>query len=268
MTFPRAIPPREILFLDPGVSDIETLLGHLRPEVEAILLDPVRPAARQMAAALAGDRGLAAIHIIAHGSPGRVDFTAGNWSADTLADDAEDLAAIGRVLAASGDLRLWSCRTAAGPAGAAFIADLAQASGVDTAATTGLVGAAALGGRWELAYAVRPPLTGSGMTSYAGVLAGFEITVTGTLPKGNTTGVVTYFIIDSATGTIVSQIMLPDAAQQNNAVAITVRVPSASASYAVGTFDSNGAFQASNFLRVSSPGMDPRPGGAVGPAGR
>jgi Domain of unknown function (DUF4347) len=36
-----------------------------------------------------------------------------------------------------------SCETAAGPAGAAFIAGLAQASGVDIAAVTGLVGAAA-----------------------------------------------------------------------------------------------------------------------------
>src|SRR5690242_15868696 len=31
---------REILFLDPGVSDLETLLSYLRPEVDAILLDP------------------------------------------------------------------------------------------------------------------------------------------------------------------------------------------------------------------------------------
>jgi hypothetical protein len=109
MTFPRAIPPREILFVDPGVADIETILGHLRPGVEAILLDPVRPAAHQMAAALAGERDLAAIHIIAHGASARVDFTAGQWSAETVADEADDLAAIGRALAASGDLRLWSC---------------------------------------------------------------------------------------------------------------------------------------------------------------
>jgi hypothetical protein len=171
----REIPAREILFIDPGVSDIETFLGHLRPEVEAILLDPVRPAARQMAAALAGERDLAAIHIIAHGAPGRVDFAAGQWSAETLADDAEDLTAIGQALAASGDLRLWSCRTAAGPAGAAFVAGLTQASGADTAAATGLVGAAALGGVWQLTVhcgcaSARPPLTAAGVSAYAGVL--------------------------------------------------------------------------------------------------
>src|SRR6516165_5070974 len=129
---------REILFVDPGVSDIATLLSHLRPEVEPILLDPVRRAARQIATALAEEHDLAAIHIIAHGAPGRIAFTAGSWSTETVAQDAEDLAAIGTALAAHGDLRLWSCQTAAGPTGAAFVTGLAQAAGADIAAATGL----------------------------------------------------------------------------------------------------------------------------------
>jgi hypothetical protein len=190
-----------------------------------------------------------------------------------VADDTEDLAAIGRALAASGDLTLWSCQTAAGPAGAAFIADLAQASGADIAAATGLIGAAAFGGAWELAgesqlSATQPPLTAAGMVSYAGVLVASEITVTGTLPVGNTTGTVNYFIIDAATRTIVSQIILPDAATQFNSVAIVVKVPTASAAYAIVTFDSNGNFQASSFLSVSSPGGGQRPSGPSGASGR
>ena len=118
------------------------------------------------------------------------------------------------------------------------------------------------------AAVVQPPLTAAGTVSYAGVLAVFEITITGTLPSGNLTGTVTYFIIDTARSTIVSQIVLPDAVKQNNSVAITVKVPSASASYAVGTFDSSGDFQASSFLTVSNPAGDQRPSGAVGPSGR
>jgi len=162
---------REILFVDPGVSDIATLLSHLRPEVEAILLDPARPAARQMSMALAEERGLAAIHVIAHGTPGRIEFSAGSWSTETVARDADYLAAIGRALAMDGGLRLWSCRTAAGPAGTAFVADLAQASGAGIAAATGLVGAAARGGGWELTAAARPPLTAAGVAAYEGAMA-------------------------------------------------------------------------------------------------
>ena len=76
--------PAEILFIDPAVADVETILGNLRPEVQAIVLDRRWPAARQMAAALEGREELDAVHVIAHGTPGRVCFAGGDWSAETL----------------------------------------------------------------------------------------------------------------------------------------------------------------------------------------
>ena len=105
----------ELLFVDPLISDIAAILGNLRPGVAAIVLDAARPAARQIAAGVEGCRDLDAVHVIAHGAPGHVDFAAGKWSAATMADNAEDLAAIGRALAADGELRLWttgSCSSA------------------------------------------------------------------------------------------------------------------------------------------------------------
>ena len=158
------------------------------PGVEARVLDPATPAAQQIAAALADRRDLAAVHVIAHGAPGEVNFASGDWSVATLEDDAEDLAAIGRALAEDGELRLWSCDTAAGAAGTAFIEALAQATGADVAASTGRIGAAALGGTWDLAAfahraPARPPLTAAAMAAYAGVLA----TKTWTGPSGTTT---------------------------------------------------------------------------------
>ncbi len=70
---------REILFVDPLVPDLGSVLGNLRPEVEAIMLDRRSPAARQIAAALEGREGLDAVHVMAHGAPGRVSFAAGEW---------------------------------------------------------------------------------------------------------------------------------------------------------------------------------------------
>ncbi|TIP33265.1 MAG: DUF4347 domain-containing protein, partial [Mesorhizobium sp.] len=140
----------EILFVDPSVSDVETVLSNLRPEVRAIMLDGFRPAAHQIAAALAGHRNLNAVHIVAHGAPGRVIFTSGEWSVVTLNDATDNLADIGRALAADGALRLWSCHTASGGAGEAFIAALEAAVGSDVCASVSLVGAASLGGSWEL----------------------------------------------------------------------------------------------------------------------
>ena len=61
----------EILFVDPSISDLETVLSNVRPEVQAILLDGCQAPTAQMAAALRGHEGLDAVHIIAHGAPGR-----------------------------------------------------------------------------------------------------------------------------------------------------------------------------------------------------
>src|SRR5258705_462114 len=108
---------REILFVDAAVVDRDTILDNLRPEVEGIALDSARPAAQQIAQALERRRGLGAVHIIAHGAPGRVSFAAGDWTAGAFDDAAADFAAIGRALGADGDLRLWSCHTGQGKAG-------------------------------------------------------------------------------------------------------------------------------------------------------
>ncbi len=132
---------------------------------------------------MAGRRGLDAFHVIAHGAPGRVSFAAGDWSAETLKDEAADFAAIGAALAPSGDLRLWSCLAGAGKAAEALLEGLAWATCAHISAATSLVGAAALGGGWELAARSRataarpslttvaqPPLTDYGMAGYMGVL--------------------------------------------------------------------------------------------------
>ena len=201
----------EVLFVDPAISDIPTILLGLRPEVEAILLDAKNPAARQMSAALHERQNLEAVHVISHGSPGRVSFAAGEWSAETLDRDAEDLASIGRALGEHGDLRLWSCDVGIGAEGRDFVARLARAARAHVAAATRKVGAAALGGAWALALcanvaAAGPPLTAAGVATYAGV---FPTTVTsrgdgerlkffGRWPAGAKAG--TYFIVSNNSG--------------------------------------------------------------------
>jgi len=264
---------REALFIDPGISDIDTLVGHLRSEVEPILLDQIRPATQQMAQVIAQDRDLAAIHVIAHGSSGQVCFTSGDWSAEMLPDDVEHLAAIGRALAPDGELRLWSCKTGRSMAGRRFVAALAEGVGANVSAASSAVGAASLGGSWELdvpvgAIAPAPPLTPAGLIRYSGILPAAEITVTGRLPDGDPTGIVTYIIVDTARSAIVSQVVLPDAVRQNHSVSLTVRVPSGGSSYAIGTFDANGNFQPSSSLTVSNLAENQRPGGPIGSSGR
>jgi hypothetical protein len=165
----------EIAFIDPNVSDIDTLIAGSRPDVDWVRLDGSEPAPRQIARALDGRNGLAAIHVIAHGAPGEVSFGAGTLSLDSIDEQAADLGALGTALGERGALMLWSCQTGQGERGSAFIKALARASGAKVAAATGLVGAAARGGSWDLTArsggdAARPPLTAAGIGNYAGVM--------------------------------------------------------------------------------------------------
>ncbi|WP_181177956.1 DUF4347 domain-containing protein [Mesorhizobium sp. B2-3-15] len=217
-----ALRASELLFVDPSVSDLGTILANLRPEVEAILLDAERPATRQVAMALEGRQSLDAVHVIAHGAPGRVSFAAGEWSAGTLGHDELDLATIGRVLGGIGELLLWSCNAGVGAAGTNFIDALSCATGTPVAAANDLVGSPALGGRWELNIrtenaAARPPLTRGGIMNYAAVLAvpltstgqGERLTVFGQWATGTAAG--TYFIVlnDGGTLNIIGQFIVP-----------------------------------------------------------
>ena len=165
----------DILFIDGSVPDRSTILGNLRPEVQAGLLDKRSPVARHMALAIAGQERLAAVHIMA-----------------------------------------------------------------------------------------QPPLTPAGIASYSGVLASHELTIAGTLPHGKTTGTITYFVVDMMQNAIVSQVMLPNAAQQNNSVAIKIQVARSAGSFVVGTFNESGNFEPSRFLHVINPAAGPSPTGAVG----
>ncbi|KAB0265077.1 VCBS domain-containing protein [Microvirga brassicacearum] len=182
---------REIVFVDPNISDLSTLLQGVRPEIEAHLLTPHEPASRQMARVVAGRRGLEAIHVIAHGRPGQVSFAAGALSLDAIESEAE-LRDFGPALGADGALHIWACQTGAGERGAAFMNALAEKTGVHVAAASGLVGAEERGGTWTLdrgATSGRPPLTVEGMAAYAGVMATF----TGTSGAN---------VADATTGTI------------------------------------------------------------------
>jgi hypothetical protein len=259
----------EILFVDPAVSDLETILENLRPEVEAIVLGAATPVARQIATALAARDGLGAVHVIAHGAPGRVSFAAGDWSTDTLSRDAGDLSAIGRALGEDGELRLWSCDTSAGLAGAAFVGALARTTGASyVAAADARVGAEALGGGWELAARANlgpphPPMTAAGVEAYAGVLAAIEITISGRIPEVPTAGSTTYFVVDKDNSAIVGNITLPNSAKPSNAFRIAVKVPSTSKNFDVGVFG-DGRFVSSGFT-VEAP--KPDPSGATGAHG-
>src|SRR5215813_9241060 len=168
--------PKEIVFVDRNVDNLATLLAGLRPELDRILLSHDEPALCQIARLVRHWGGLEAIHVIAHGRAGEVNFGAGALSLESLAGHAADLRTIGQALGNDGKLLLWSCQTAAGARGSAFVTALESATGAEVRAAAGTIGSQPLGGRWELDVSsgketIAAPLSAQGMAGYAGVLA-------------------------------------------------------------------------------------------------
>ncbi|MCB4825557.1 DUF4347 domain-containing protein, partial [Roseicella aerolata] len=204
---------REIAFIDPAVADIPVLLRGLRPGVDAILLDRSRDGLVQVSEALAGRQNIAVAHIIAHGAPGQVQFGANTVTAEELGRRTAELARIGAALGQGGDIRLWSCETGAGEQGAAFVAAMAQATGVRVAASSMRVGAAAQGGRWELdvtakGHTAGAPITPEAAQNYAGVLGTITLDpnplTDGYLSAADAAGPFTISGTDSGTGVTAS----------------------------------------------------------------
>jgi hypothetical protein len=168
--------PREIVFIDGTVDAIDALLLGLRPEVEAVVLSTSERATSQIARALRDQEEIEAVHIIAHGCPGEVNFGAGPLSLESIGESAADLRLVGKAIGEGGNIALWTCAAGQGERGTAFVKALAQVTGLHVAAATGPVGSTALGGGWELditsgGKTFAAPLTSQGMAAYQAVMA-------------------------------------------------------------------------------------------------
>ncbi|MEO5341309.1 MAG: DUF4347 domain-containing protein [Magnetococcus sp. MYC-9] len=141
---------REIVFVDPTVPDLPTLLGGIRQDATVVLLDAGQDGVAQVGAVLANQRDLSAIHILSHGGPGSLELGTAHLSSDTLAHYANNLQAWAGSMTAEADILLYGCDVAVGRQGERFIQYLSQQTGADVAASTNKTGDAALGGDWWL----------------------------------------------------------------------------------------------------------------------
>src|ERR1700722_10551361 len=172
-------PGRQVVFIDGNVPDAKLLAAGVAPGVTAVILDPNEDGVRQIAAWLARhDNGnFAPIDIVAHGSDGLLKLGTAELDAGTIGQYEGALATIGAALRPGGDIQLYGCDVAQDAAGGAFLKQLSQATGgANVAASSHLVGAAALGGDWSLnvdvgTIAVASPFTAATQSAFPDVLA-------------------------------------------------------------------------------------------------
>ena len=170
----------EIIFIDGNLPNRDTIVANLPSDATIFVLDPAQNGLTQMAAILADYHDLAAIHIISHGAPGRLQL--GNTLLDTatLTTYSAPLTTLGQALSTDGDLLLYGCDVATGDAGQAFIQQLATVTGADIAASTNATGAP---GDWILETATGTIESAAlALPDYAGSLG---LTVTPKTPPYN-----------------------------------------------------------------------------------
>ena len=170
----------ELVFIDAGVADASLFLADLARQrdvgrdIEAVLLDGEHDGLAQISAALAGRSGVAAVHIVSHGSDGLLQLGNSLVDSATLQARQAELRGWQAAMTAEADLLLWGCDVAAGSKGDAFMGELAALTGADVAASDDATGATALGGDWVLERAtgsVEASLDTTALADWSGLLS-------------------------------------------------------------------------------------------------
>ena len=149
-----------LVVLDPGVTDPDMLSAGVLPGAQVLRLDPHQDAIAQITA-VAQQTQFTSIHLVAHGSPGALHFSAGDLNLSIL--ERYSAALEGWFADAVGaELVLYGCHSGAGAEGAALVARLATLTGATVTASSQTVGR----GQWPVTevLAFAPAV----LTSYTG----------------------------------------------------------------------------------------------------
>lgn len=147
-TAPESSGGQEIVFVDGRVTDPAAFQGENR---EVIVLTLDQDGLSQIASALDGRSGIAAIHIVSHGSDGVLSLGSTEVTAESIqSTQLSYLQNIGQALSAEGDILIYACDYAAGEAGLETMQLIADITGADVAASTDATGHESLGGDWAL----------------------------------------------------------------------------------------------------------------------
>ncbi|HEY5930349.1 MAG TPA: DUF4347 domain-containing protein, partial [Burkholderiales bacterium] len=164
--------PLELVFMNTETPDAQSLLRDIAAQagerrMEVVLLDGNRDGIDQITEALAGRHGIAAVHLISHGSDGAIALAGSVLDSSTLDDYSARIQAWGESLAQDADILIYGCNVAASSNGQALVTAMADLTGADVAASDDVTGSAAQGGDWSLEYATGGIETGIVVTAQA-----------------------------------------------------------------------------------------------------
>jgi Ca2+-binding RTX toxin-like protein len=139
-----------LIVIDSGVADYQSLINAAVSQAEILLLNPQEDGIIQMTKALRKRRNLRSLQILSHGSAGELQLGKTRLNLKTLNDYIPVLQTWKAAFSQNADILLYGCCVGAGETGQQFVQQLTQYTQTPVAASTGLIGNAALGGNWQL----------------------------------------------------------------------------------------------------------------------
>jgi len=149
---------QELVFIDTDVDNYQELLndilaqGDSERNIQVVILDNQRDGIEQISEVLAGYQNLDAVHLISHGSDGRVDVGNTQLDSESLSENSAVIKAWSESFSEDGDFLIYGCNLAATEDGQSLINALSTLTETDVAASDDLTGHESLGGDWELEY--------------------------------------------------------------------------------------------------------------------
>ena len=152
--------PIEVIFVDAGVDDAETLIEGLRvggdQQVQWVVIDLVatEDGVEQITEALSQLSSVDAVHLLSHGDGDGIQLGNTRLDIGTAASYAGDIASWASAMDADADLLIYGCDLASTSDGRALIDSIGALCDCDVAASDDITGHDSLGGDWILEYAV------------------------------------------------------------------------------------------------------------------
>ncbi|QEF96413.1 hypothetical protein Mal15_04410 [Stieleria maiorica] len=181
--------PIEVVFVDAGVEDAETLIDGLRADADdatqwlVIELAGDEDGIDQISRSLAGLSGVDAVHLVSHGDGQGLRLGNARLDLDTATGYAQKIASWAGVLDADADLLIYGCDLASTDDGRELIDTLAALCDCDVAASEDATGHQTLGGDWDFEYQVGTIQTEvafslAARSAWEGTLATYTVTNT------------------------------------------------------------------------------------------
>lgn len=147
---------KAIVFIDSGVTDINTIVRAASMDAEIVLLDAKSDGIEQIASHFQGRTGVEKMHIVSYGAPGELQLGNATLSLSSITGAHRDgLAIVGTALAHDACILVCGSEDLASTKGEAFIQALANVTGANVYGSDDPAWASVPGGDRDLAISQR-----------------------------------------------------------------------------------------------------------------